>query len=158
MYNLYSLARIFLLSSGNVMRTTVSFFAVQSSMPIVGFSSGELLGTIVIVDIHLQLSQVLVRKFSRLKLNNDMAPQESIVEDEVGEELCVFKQNAFLAGNERKAFAHFEQKVCKVRYYGRFQVFLVIAAFLTQTEEFKHHGVFYYLGWVFGYALFASNS
>ncbi len=51
----------------------------------------QFLASVIVVDIHLQLSQVLMGQLSCLYLDNNKAFQQSVVEHQVGEELVIFK-------------------------------------------------------------------
>ena len=64
--------------------------------------------TVVIVDIHLHLTQVLMGQVTSLQVNQHIALQQSIVEHKVYIEMSFLKGEAFLAHLELKALPKFQ--------------------------------------------------
>jgi hypothetical protein len=62
-----------------------------------------------VVDVHLHLAEVLVGEFVDFEVDEDVAAEESVVEDEIDVEVVFFEAEAFLAGLEEEAFAEFEK-------------------------------------------------
>ncbi len=51
---------------------------------------------IVIIDVHLHLAEVLVREFSDLEVDQDIAPEDAVVEDEVHIEMVSIEGEPFV--------------------------------------------------------------
>ena len=74
----------------------------------VGFSSGGLHEAVEVVHIHLHLPEVLMGELVELEVNDHVAAQQTVVEDEIDEEVVLVEGEALLAGLEEKA-------LCRVR-------------------------------------------
>ena len=90
-----------------------------------------------VVDVHLHLTQILMGQLAALQVDQDIAAQQPIVEDEVHEEVAVVEREPFLTGLEQEAFAQFEQEVLEAIDDGRFQLGLGIGGFFFQTQKFQ---------------------
>ena len=73
-----------------------------------GVFVGELHFAVVIIDVHLHLPEVLMRRFVQLEVDDDVAAQEAVVEHQIDEVVVLIEGEAFLPGLEEEAFAEFE--------------------------------------------------
>jgi hypothetical protein len=107
-----------------------------------GVFVAELFVAVVIIHVHLQLTQILVGNFPRFNFDDHKAPQQAVVKHQVGKKLIIFEQQAFLPGNKRKAVAQFEQKLLQMADQCRFQFLFVVMGFSLQSQELEYHRVF----------------
>ncbi len=56
-------------------------------------------------DVHIHLSDILMRYLCGLQIHQDKAFQDEVVENEVNEIVFLFRVDAMLAGDERIAFS-----------------------------------------------------
>lgn len=66
--------------------------------------------------VGVKLADVLVAELVHLELNQDMALEDAMVEDQVHEAAGVSNDNAFLLGFQAETMAEFQQKVPQVRH------------------------------------------
>ena len=59
--------------------------------------------TIIIIHIHLHLPDILMGKFSGLKIDKNITFQESIVKNEINIEMIPIRRYTFLASNKDKS-------------------------------------------------------
>lgn len=76
------------------------------------------------------------------EVDEDKAPEETVVENEVHFVFIVFNEESLLSGNEGEAVAEFQQELLQVSNQSVFQIALVIAGLLLQAQEFQIHRVF----------------
>lgn len=72
-----------------------------------------------------------------LQVDEHIAAQQAVVEDEIDEEMVLVEGEALLPGLEEKAFAQLQQKLFEPVNDGGFQVGFGIASFLVKAEEFQ---------------------
>src|SRR6266702_7048284 len=75
-----------------------------------------------IVDIHLHLAKVLMGEPTDFQINQHIATQQAVVENEVNEEMVVVKGEALLTGLKQKAFAKLQQKMFELVDDGSFKI------------------------------------
>ena len=63
-----------------------------------------------VIHIHLHLPEVLVGEFVSLEVDEHIATQEAVVENEVDAKVVVVEGEAFLAGFEEKPFPSSSRK------------------------------------------------
>lgn len=73
-----------------------------------------------------------------LEINEHVAAQQAVIENQINEEMVLFEGKAFLAGFEEKAFAKFEQKVIEPVNNGSFQIGFGITRLFVQPQEFEN--------------------
>ena len=78
--------------------------------PVSQFQAGPIHSSAV-VDVHLHLSQVLVGQLAALEVNQDVAAQQSIVEDQINQEVVVVKGETLLPSLEQEAFAQLQEEM-----------------------------------------------
>ena len=66
--------------------------------------------TVEIVDIHLHLSQILVAQAVCFQVYQHVAPQQSVVKDQVYKEMFFVESKPFLACFKQEAAPHLQQK------------------------------------------------
>ena len=108
----------------------------------VGFSSGVFTIAVEVVHVHLHLPQILMAELVELEVDEHIAAQQAVVEDEIDEEVVLVEGEALLAGLEEKALAQFEQEVFELVDDGGFQVGFGIARLFVEAEEFEDVGFF----------------
>lgn len=64
---------------------------------------------VVVVDVHLHLSDVLVLEFADFQVKEDEAAQKPVVKHQVHDEMLLVKREADLAAHERKAGTEFQE-------------------------------------------------
>src|SRR5690242_2420291 len=64
-----------------------------------------------IVDIHLHLTKILMGEPTDFQINQDIATEQAVVENEINEEMVVVKGEALLTRLKQKAFAKLQQKM-----------------------------------------------
>ena len=72
-----------------------------------------------------------------LEVDEHIATQEAIVENEVDAKVVVVEGEAFLAGFEEKAFPEFEQERFQFADDGGFEVIFRVAGMVGEAEEFR---------------------
>src|ERR1017187_9118894 len=77
---------------------------------------------------------------AEFQIDQDIAAQQAIVENQVHEEVVFVEGEAPLPRLEEKAFAHFQQETLDLADDGGFQIGLGILAALVQTEELQNQG------------------
>lgn len=95
-----------------------------------------------VVDVHLHLAEVLVGEFVDFEVDQDVAAQESVVEDKIDVEVVFLEAEAFLAGLEEEAFAEFEQELFEFIDDGGFEFVFGVGGALFEFEKFQDVGVF----------------
>lgn len=65
---------------------------------------------VVIIHIHLHLPQVLMRDLSDLKINEDIALEDRMIEHQINKEMIPVQGDAFLPGQEGEPFAELKKK------------------------------------------------
>ena len=93
-----------------------------------------------VVHVHLHLAQVLVGELAELQVEQDIAAQEAVVENQVHEEVIFVEGEALLARLEEEAFAQFEEETLDLADDGGFEIGLGIAGALLQAEELQDQG------------------
>lgn len=91
---------------------------------------------VVVVDVHLHLSNVLVLEFADFQVKEDEAAQKPVVKHQVHDEMLLVKREADLAAHERKAGTEFQQELLKMVDDTAFQLTLGVFRELGQTEKF----------------------
>ena len=61
---------------------------------------GEFYVAVEVVHIHLHLAEILMGELVALEVDEDVAAQQAVLEDEIDEEVIVVEGEAFLAGLE----------------------------------------------------------
>src|ERR1017187_4647153 len=74
---------------------------------------------------------------AEFQIDQDVAAQQAVVENQVHEEVVFVEGEAPLARLEEEAFAHFQQETLDLADNGGLQVGLRIAGALVQTEELQ---------------------
>ncbi len=82
-----------------------------------------------------------MRQFVALEVDEDVAAEEAVVEDEIDVVVVVVEGEPFLPGLEEKTFSEFEEEVFELVDDGGFQLALGIGGAFIETEEFEHVGV-----------------
>ena len=67
---------------------------------------GQFLIAVVVVDIHLELSQILVCQLTCLQLKDYMAAQQAVIKNKIGKEFVIFKQDTFLTRHKGEPFSN----------------------------------------------------
>jgi hypothetical protein len=88
------------------------------------------------------LTEVLVCQLVTLEVDQDVAFEQAVVEDQIDVKMVIVKREALLACLEQKAFAQFEQETFDAADDGGFKFMLGLAVGLGQVEEFEHIRVF----------------
>ncbi len=76
-------------------------------IPTVGCSSSSLTSLSTVVDIHLHLAEIAVGNLSNLKVDQDIAPEDTVVEDEIYEVVVGIEGKPLLSRFEEETFAQF---------------------------------------------------
>jgi hypothetical protein len=108
--------------------------------------------------VNLHLPEVLVGEFVALEIDENIAAQEAVVENEVDAKVVVVEGEAFLAGFEEKAFPEFEQEGFQLANDGGFEVIFRVAGMVGKTEEFEHKRIFNKVGGFFDDLPFAGQA
>lgn len=77
--------------------------------------------------VNLHLAEVLMGKLVELEVDDDVAAEEAVVEDEVDEVVVFIEGEALLAGLEEEAFTEFEEEVLEAIDDGLLEVGLGVA-------------------------------
>jgi len=88
--------------------------------------------------VNLHLAEVLMRGFVELEVDDDVAAEEAVVEDEVHEVVVLIEGEALLAGLKEEAFAEFEEEVLQATDDGLLEVGLGVAGLRIEAEELEH--------------------
>ena len=102
-----------------------------------GIFLGSLHLPVEIIHIHLHLPQVLVVELVKLEIDQHVAAQQPVVEDEIDEKMIFIESKTLLPGLEKKPLAEFKQKLFEPVDDGTLQVGLGILRLLVEAEEFK---------------------
>ena len=76
-----------------------------------------------------------------LEVDNHMAFQDAVVENEVGLEIVLVNEDPLLSGLEAEAATHLHEYHLEMVENGGFQLALSIDVLRRQPQEFKRHGV-----------------
>ena len=98
--------------------------------------------TVVVVHVHLHLAQVLMGQLVELQVNDEVAAQEAVVENEVQEVVLAVEGESFLPGLEEKTLAQLDEKPLQVGDDGRLQIGFRIAGLLLQAQELEDESFF----------------
>ena len=97
-------------SLGKVISTKALFFFFaenNSYSRVLFFGFDE---AVKVIDIHLHLTEVLVGQLANLQIDEDVATQKSIVENQVDEEMFFVKSEALLTGLNQEPLSKFEKE------------------------------------------------
>jgi hypothetical protein len=83
-----------------------------------------------------------MREFSDLEVNEDITPEDAVVEDEVHIEMVGIEGEPFLPGFKEKSFAEFREKYFQFIDDGGFEIAFGIVRILIKPEKFKNIGIF----------------
>ena len=117
-------------------------------IPTVGCSSSSLTSLSTVVDIHLHLAEIAVGNLSNLKVDQDIAPEDTVVEDEIYEVVVGIEGKPLLSRFEEEPFAQLKEKRLQFVDDGRFEIDLSVAGLLVQAEKFKNIWVFEHILWL----------
>jgi hypothetical protein len=78
-----------------------------------------------------------MRELVELEVDDDVATEEAVVEDEIHEVVVLIEGEAFLAGLEEKAFAQFEEEVLEAIDDGLLEVGLGVAGLRIKAEKLE---------------------
>ena len=81
---------------------------------------------VIIIHIHLQLADILMRQFVRLDFDNNEALQQAVIENKIGKEVITIEMQALLPRDKGKTVAEFQQKILQMADNRAFQIFFVI--------------------------------
>ena len=98
--------------------------------------------TIVVIYIHLHLPEILVGKLVELKVNDQIAAQEPVVEDEVEEVVVAVEGETLLAGLKEEAFAKLQEEFFQMGDDGGLKIGFGVAGALVEAEEFEDERFF----------------
>jgi hypothetical protein len=88
------------------------------------------------------LTEILVRELVELQVDDQIAAEEPIVEDEVEEVVVAVECEPLLARFEEEALAEFEEKFFQMRDDGGFEFGFGVAGLFVEAEEFEDEGFF----------------
>jgi hypothetical protein len=74
---------------------------------------------------------------SDFQLNEDVAFEDAMVEDEIDKEVFLADEDALLAGLEAKAMAEFEEEAVEVVEKGGFEIGLLDGEVIWEAEELE---------------------
>jgi hypothetical protein len=77
--------------------------------------------------VNLHLAEVLMGELVELEVDDDVAAEEAVVEDQIDEVVVFIEGEALLAGLEEEAFAEFEEEVLEAVDDGLLEVGLGVA-------------------------------
>src|SRR6185369_10659615 len=89
-----------------------------------------------VVHIHLHLPQILMAELVEFEVDDHIAAQQTVVEDEIDEEVVFVEGETLLASLEEKSLAQFQQEVFELVDDGGFQVGFGIAHLFVKAKEF----------------------
>lgn len=93
------------------------------------------------VQIKVHLADVAVTKRAGLEVEQNMATQMAVVENEVNVVVLVADGDAALAGLEKKAGAKFEEKFLQMIEQRRFEIALGVLGQFGEASEFENIGI-----------------
>ena len=96
---------------------------------------------VVVVDVELELAEILVGELADFEVDEDVALEDGVVEDEVDVEVVAFEGEALLAGEEGEAVAEFEEEGLEVGDEGALQIGLDELLGFGETEELDDEGI-----------------
>ena len=96
---------------------------------------------VVVVHVKLELPEVLVGEFPDLQIDEDVALQNGVIEDEVNVEVVAIEGESLLAGEEGKAATEFEQEGLELGNEGVFKIGFDEFFRFRETEEFDDDGI-----------------
>jgi len=79
-----------------------------------------------------------MRRLVQFDVDDDVAAQEAVVEDQIDEIVVLIEGEALLASLEKEAFAEFEQEMLQPVDDGLLQIRLGVAGFFLQAQELEH--------------------
>jgi hypothetical protein len=91
----------------------------------------------VVVEVGIKLAGILVGEGSDFQLNEDVAFEDAMVEDEIDKEVFLADEDALLAGLEAKAMAEFEEEAVEVVEKGGFEIGLLDGEVIWEAEELE---------------------
>lgn len=91
----------------------------------------------VISDVGIELAEIFVGEGLGLQLDEDVALEDAVVEDEVHEEILSTNEDPFLACFEAEAVAHFEKKLLQSFEQGIFQIRFAHGVPRAETEKLE---------------------
>ena len=100
----------------------------------------------VVVEVHVHLPGVGVGERPELEVDQHVALEDAVVEDQVDEVVVVVEGDALLPRLEAKAAAHLDQKGLQVVDDGLLQVALSVPRPLLQPQKLQHVGVLHHVG------------
>jgi hypothetical protein len=95
----------------------------------------------VIGDVGVELAEVLVLEGIGLEFYEDVALEDTVIEDEVDEEVFVADENALLPGLETEPVAQLEEEILKAVEQGVFEVGLGHDIPRPESEELEDVGI-----------------
>src|SRR5215217_1525379 len=99
--------------------------------------------------IAVHLADVLVCELAKLEVDEQVALQDDVVENEVDVEVFVLERQPLLSRHESKAPAKLEKKVRELAEYRALQVALSQQLALGEVKEIENEGVLDGVGWSF---------
>ena len=106
-------------------------------MPMVEFSPAGFHEAVEVVHVHLHLPEVLVGDLADFQIEQHIAAQQAVVENEVDEEVVFVECEALLTRLEQEAFAHFQQESFDLANNSGFEFGFGIATALLQAEKLQ---------------------
>src|ERR1035437_740101 len=91
-----------------------------------------------VVHVHLHLPQVLMGDLAEFQIDQHIAAQQAVVENQIHEEVVFVEGEPPLPRLEEEAFAHLQQETLDLADDGGFQVGLGILAALVQAKELQY--------------------
>ena len=92
---------------------------------------------VVVIDIHLHLTEVLMGEFAKFQIDDEVAAEDAVVKDEVEEVVVAIEGEPLLARLEEKAFSKLQKELFQVADDGGFQITLGVADLFIEAEEFE---------------------
>jgi len=93
-----------------------------------------------VVDVHLHLAEVAVTKLADFEVDQHIAAEQTVVEDQIDEEMLLVEGEALLPGFKQETFTQFQQEVFKFVDDGALQIGFGILRLFIETEEFQNIG------------------
>ena len=94
-----------------------------------------------IVEVIIHLARVAVLEGADFQIEQDVATEAPLIEDQIHVVVLVAKGHPELAGLETKARAEFEQEFLQVVEQGRFEIALGVLRQLGEAGEFEDVGI-----------------
>ena len=69
---------------------------------------------VVVIDIHLHLTEVLMGEFAKFQIDDEVAAEDAVVKDEVEEVVVAIEGEPLLARLEEKAFSKLQKELFQV--------------------------------------------